>query len=123
MFGGFAVVALALAAIGIYGVISFSVASRRREMGIRLALGGGRSRIRHMIQAQSMKTVVTGTILGALLTPVIGRVLGSALFRVRGLGSDVPPTRRGDVGCHRMVGGSHSRGPLDPRRSAGLDSG
>ena len=74
--------ALILSGIGIYGVVSFSVARRTREMGIRIALGGGKAQIRRMVQLQSMRAVGAGAVLGLLAAVVFGRVLESALFGV-----------------------------------------
>lgn len=82
LIGAFAVVALVLAGIGIYGVVSFGVARRTREMGIRLALGGGRSQIRRMVQFQSMRSVFAGAVAGLLGALVSGRLLETALFGV-----------------------------------------
>ena len=82
LLGGFAGVALILSGIGIYGVVSFSVARRTREMGIRIALGGGKAQIRRMVQLQSMRAVGAGAVLGLLAAVVFGRVLESALFGV-----------------------------------------
>ena len=82
LIGAFAVVALVLAGIGIYGVVSFGVARRTREMGIRLALGGGRSQIRRMVQFQSMRAVFAGSIAGLVGALVSGRLLETALFGV-----------------------------------------
>ena len=82
LLGGFALIALVLSAIGIYGVVSFSVARRTREMGIRIALGGSRSQIRSMVQRQSMGAVVAGAVLGLVAAVAFGRILESALFEV-----------------------------------------
>lgn len=82
LLGGFALIALLLSAIGIYGVVSFSVARRTREMGIRIALGGSRSQIRRMIQRQSMVAVVAGAAFGLVAAVAFGRILESALFEV-----------------------------------------
>ncbi|MDH3225323.1 MAG: FtsX-like permease family protein [Gemmatimonadota bacterium] len=82
LIGAFALVALILAGIGIYGVVSFAVARRRREMGIRLALGGGKSQIRRMVQFQSMRSVILGSLIGLAGALALGRLLESALFGV-----------------------------------------
>ncbi len=82
LIGAFALVALILAGIGIYGVVSFAVARRRREMGIRLALGGGKSQIRRMVQFQSMRSVLLGSLAGLAGALALGRLLESTLFGV-----------------------------------------
>lgn len=82
LIGAFAVVALVLAGIGIYGVVSFGVARRTREMGIRLALGGERSQLRRMVQLQSMRSVFAGALAGLVGALVAGRLLETVLFGV-----------------------------------------
>lgn len=82
LLGGFAIIALALSGLGIYGVVSFSVARRTREMGIRIALGGQRDQIRTMVQLQSLRSVLAGGALGLVAALGLGRVLESALFEV-----------------------------------------
>jgi putative ABC transport system permease protein len=59
LLGGFAVLALALAGAGIYGVVSYQVAQRTREMGIRIALGGAPSTVRRMVVGQSLAVVAS----------------------------------------------------------------
>jgi predicted permease len=64
LFGGFAGVALLLAAVGIYGVMSFVVAQRTHELGLRMALGAGRSEVLSLVMRQGMSTALAGTALG-----------------------------------------------------------
>jgi putative ABC transport system permease protein len=66
LFGSFALVALLLAAIGIYGVMSFVVAQRTQEIGLRMALGAGRSRILVRVIAEGMSTALIGAAVGSL---------------------------------------------------------
>jgi putative ABC transport system permease protein len=73
LFGGFAATALILAALGIYGVMSFVVAQRRQELGLRLALGAARSRVLGMVFKDGMKTALGGTALGCLGAYWVGR--------------------------------------------------
>jgi predicted permease len=80
LLGGCGVVALLLAAIGVYGVVSYSVAQRKREMGIRLALGAVRREILRMVIAHGMTLVVWGLMLGLVLSFALTRVLTSSLF-------------------------------------------
>jgi putative ABC transport system permease protein len=65
LFGSFAVVGLFLAAFGIYGVMSFSVAQRTHEIGLRMALGADRSHILGHVVREGMITAVVGTALGS----------------------------------------------------------
>jgi len=80
--GMFALAALILAGIGIYGVISYSVAQRTNEMGIRLALGARRCDITGMILKQGLKLTLTGVVVGLLGSLALTRVLGSMLYAI-----------------------------------------
>jgi putative ABC transport system permease protein len=79
----FAGVALLLASIGIYGVISYSVNQRVREMGIRLALGAEPADVRGMVVKRGMTTVLVGIALGAAASLGLARLLGGMLYGVR----------------------------------------
>jgi putative ABC transport system permease protein len=78
----FAVTALLLAAIGIYGVLSLAVAQRRRELGIRMALGAERGGVMTMILGQAMSIAAVGGVIGAALAVLAGRALGGMLYGV-----------------------------------------
>jgi predicted permease len=78
----FAVVAMVLAAIGIYGVIAYNVTQRTREIGIRLALGAQRADMLQMILRQSLILVTIGLAIGFLVSLVATRVLASLLYGV-----------------------------------------
>ena len=65
LLGTFALVALVLAVIGVYGVVAYAVAERTQEIGIRLALGAERARVVRMIVTQGMSSVVVGIVAGA----------------------------------------------------------
>jgi predicted permease len=79
----FAVTALLLAAIGIYGVLSLAVAQRRRELGIRMALGAERGGVLGMILGQAMSIAAVGGLAGAVGALLAGRALGSMLYGVK----------------------------------------
>ncbi len=89
MFAAFALLALALAAAGLYGVISYSVSQRVQEIGIRMALGAVPRDIRRLVARETVKLVVIGSVLGLAGGAAIARAAASVLFNVSA--SD-PPT-------------------------------
>jgi putative ABC transport system permease protein len=80
LFGG---MALVLAAIGIYGVVSFSVARRTREIGTRMALGATPGSIWRLVIGESAKLVLLGLVVGIPAALLLMRSLGALLFGVR----------------------------------------
>jgi predicted permease len=78
----FGVLALALAAIGLYGVISFSVAQRTRELGIRMALGARRSDVLRLVLQHALRFAGMGIVLGLVLGFGLSRVVASLLYEV-----------------------------------------
>jgi ABC-type antimicrobial peptide transport system permease subunit len=78
----FGVVALLLAAVGIYGVLSYSVARRTKEIGVRVALGARPSAVLGMVVADSMRPVVWGTIFGVAGALAVTRVLRGLVYGV-----------------------------------------
>jgi predicted permease len=85
----FALVALSLSAVGLYGVLAFTVARRTTEIGIRMALGAKRADVQRMILKQGMGIVVIALALGVGGALAAGRLLGSLLF---GVAPTDPPT-------------------------------
>jgi predicted permease len=79
----FAAVALALATIGVYGLLSYSVASRVREIGIRMALGSNRGGVVWMVLRQAGTLAGLGTAIGLGGSLLLGRVLSSLLYEIR----------------------------------------
>ena len=77
IFGG---VALLLAIVGLYGVVSYGVASRRAEIGVRVALGASRPRILSMILGDVGRIMTIGVVVGGVLALAAGRAIGSLLF-------------------------------------------
>jgi predicted permease len=78
----FAIAALALAAFGTYGVVSYAVARRRAEIGIRMALGAGQGSVLRLVLRQGMTPVFAGLAAGALAAVAIGSYVSSLLFEV-----------------------------------------
>ncbi len=80
--GSFAALAVLLAAVGIFGVMAYSVAQRTNELGIRAALGAQPSDLRRMVVAQASKLAVFGVITGALAALLLARSIRTMLFQV-----------------------------------------
>lgn len=78
----FAVVALLIAAVGIYGVMAYSTSQRSREMGIRMALGSSARQIFQLILTEGLRLTVLGVVIGAVGAFVVARYLKSLLFAV-----------------------------------------
>jgi putative ABC transport system permease protein len=73
----FGLLALVLAAVGLYGVITYRVALRTREIGVRMALGAGRQNVFREVVGQGLSIALTGVVIGEVLMIVAGRLLGS----------------------------------------------
>jgi putative ABC transport system permease protein len=80
VYGTFAGLALALATVGIYGVMAFVVNQRTREMGLRVALGATRSNIVRMVMGQGLSIAASGLVLGIGLAWFSGKLMQSALY-------------------------------------------
>ncbi len=82
---GFALLALLMAAIGLYGSVSYAVAQRGREVGIRLSLGADRRSVIRMLMWGGLRLVLIGTGVGLVLGFAFGRIMESSLYGVRAL--------------------------------------
>jgi putative ABC transport system permease protein len=82
LLGVFAGLALLLAALGLYGVISFSVRLRTRELGVRMALGAQRSSVLRLVLVQGLRLALFGSVFGIVAALALGRVFSSMLFSV-----------------------------------------
>ena len=83
--GTFALVALALAAIGVYGVIAYSVRERTQEIGIRMALGASAHAVRRLMLYQALRLVSIGVVVGLVATALLTRFMVRLLFEVQPL--------------------------------------
>jgi putative ABC transport system permease protein len=82
LMSGFALVALVLAGIGVYAVISYSVSGRRREIGIRIALGARAETVRNMVVRQGLRPAAAGVASGLLAAAGLSRFLHALLVGV-----------------------------------------
>jgi hypothetical protein len=103
LLAGFAALALLLAAIGIYGLVSYSVALRTREIGIRMALGAARVNVLRLVVQHGMILALVGAAIGLMGALILARLMSSLLYGVQP--SD-PPT------LPRRVGGVNQRGAV-----------
>ncbi len=82
LLGSFATLALVLAAVGIYGVMSFSVTQRTREMGIRMALGAARGDVLRMVVGQGMVLVAVGIVIGVAAALGLSQLMATQLYGI-----------------------------------------
>jgi putative ABC transport system permease protein len=82
LLGGFAILALVLAAVGVYGVLSYIVSQRTREIGLRLALGAGRGEIVRQVVGQALLLAAIGLVTGLAGAIALTRLLRTMLFEV-----------------------------------------
>jgi predicted permease len=78
----FAALAVVLACVGLYGVVAYVVSRRRREIGIRIALGARREQVVHLMLRQGLQPAASGVAIGLMLALALGRVAESLLFNV-----------------------------------------
>ena len=95
LLSGFALLALALSAVGLYGVVSYGVAQRTRELGMRMALGAGHRDVLAMVVRQGLRLAVIGVAIGFAGAVAATRTMQSLLFEV----SPLDPATFGSVGA------------------------
>jgi putative ABC transport system permease protein len=96
----FAGIALVLAMIGIYGVMSYSVSRRTREIGLRMALGAGRGEVLRMVARRGVSLVTLGMLLGTAAALALTRMMATLIY---GVSSTDPLTFAGAVGLLAVV--------------------
>jgi len=116
LLGSFAASALLLAGIGIYGLLAYSVAQQRREIGIRLALGASGGDVLYLVVGGGMRLAGAGIGLGVVVALAVTRLLASLLY---GVGASDPPTFAGVVALLAVV--SLVASYLPARRAAQVD--
>jgi putative ABC transport system permease protein len=118
--GAFGVLALLLAAVGVYGVVAYSVSRRTREVGIRMALGAERGQVLRMVLAQGGRLAGAGIALGALASAGLARLLESLLYGVSGVD---PVAYAAAIGMLLLIAGAANLVPaimasrIDPVRA------
>jgi ABC-type antimicrobial peptide transport system permease subunit len=83
LLGTFATLALLLAVVGLYGVMSYLVAQRTREIGIRMALGAQASSVLNMVMREGLRLSIVGVVLGVAAAIGLTRLMATALYGVR----------------------------------------
>jgi putative ABC transport system permease protein len=111
-----AVLALCLASIGLYGVMSYSVAQRTHEIGVRVALGAGRRDILRLVLRRCLVLAGTGTVIGLILAAPVGLAIEAQLFGVSG----VDPVTFAGVGI-LLLAVAAVAGYLPARRATRVD--
>ena len=116
LISAFAIIALLLAALGLYGALTHQVGRRARELGVRMALGAERARVLRMVLRQGMRIVVVGLGVGVVVTLLGSRVLAGLLY---GVEPNDPATLMAVVAALGLVAAAASFGPA--RRATAVD--
>jgi predicted permease len=113
---GFAILATILASIGLYGVMSYSVSQRTREIGLRMALGADTGRIQGLVMKQVTRMLIIGAILGGGAALFIGRTAESLLYGLSGMDTAAMLSALVFLGAI-----AYGAGFLPARRASGVD--
>jgi putative ABC transport system permease protein len=119
LLGSFAGLALLLASVGIYGMISYSVTQRVHEIGIRMALGADKGKVLRLFMGQELKLVLGGIAIGAVGALVLTRTLSSLSHLLYGVGSEDPLTFA--VASIVLIAVAALAGYVPARRAAKVD--
>jgi predicted lysophospholipase L1 biosynthesis ABC-type transport system permease subunit len=101
--GIFSLIALLLIAVGTYGVLSYAVTQRRREIGVRMALGAGPDEIRAQFLVLTLRLLVAGTVLGIIGAWLTGQAMRTLLFQVQALHVATIAAAAGIIGVVSLV--------------------
>ncbi len=116
LFAAFGALALGLASLGLYGVMSYSVTRRTHEIGVRLALGATPGQLMHLIAGDGFRLALTGVVVGGVLAVPVVRALGALIFGVR-----VADLATFAATCALLVAVAMIAAVLPARRAARLD--
>jgi putative ABC transport system permease protein len=116
LIGSFAALALVLAMIGLYGVISYSVLQRTREIGIRVAMGAQRPDVLRLVLREGMATAIAGVAIGVIAGLLLTKFMSTLLY---GVSSSDGPTFSGVAICLVVV--ATAAGAIPARRAARVD--
>jgi len=116
LLSAFAVLALVLAALGIYGVLTQSVVRRTKEIGIRMALGATRQSVVNLVLRQAFTTVLAGVAIGLVATVLLGRVIAELLYMVSPYNLSTLGTVSALLVCVALLAGYRPA-----RRATGID--
>ncbi len=114
--GVFAIAAVVLAAVGIFGMLSYTVSARRREIGVRMALGAPRAAVVAMVVRRGMRHAITGAVIGLAVALLGTRWLAKALYDVS---ATDPPTLVAVTTL--LLGVALAASWLPARRAASID--
>jgi ABC-type antimicrobial peptide transport system permease subunit len=112
LLGAFALTALLLAVVGIYGVVSYSVTQRTRELGVRMALGAAAADTLRLVMGRSLRLVAAGTACGLVASLAVTRLMSGLLYDVSPLDPVV------FVGVSLLLAGAGLVASLVPARRA-----
>ena len=115
----FAAVALLMAAIGLYGVISYSVTQRTQEIGVRMAFGADRRSVVGLVLRQGAALTLAGVVAGAAGSAALNRLLASQLYNVSPFDAGTFAAMVGILAATALVATLHPGPHGQPRRSAG----